>query len=162
MAGYHTHASGNKGGYLMSTRLLLHQARLNEWAVRITDQKSSGLTVTEWCQQNNLSKCKFFYWQHLLKDEAVSQMLPKIIPLAMLSVIENSQSKQLPSSKLTRTNCTTRATPSANPTLTNRVNCTNLKHDSCVRISINGSTIELDYSCTRTHHTFPCIIFTKQ
>ena len=44
----------------MSTKTLLHQARLNEWAVRITDQKSSGLSVTEWCQRNNLSKYKFF------------------------------------------------------------------------------------------------------
>lgn len=130
----------------MSTKSFLHQARLNEWAVRITDQKSSGLTVTEWCQKNNLSKYKFFYWQHLLKDEAVSQMLPEIVPLAMPSIIDSSQPEQLPSSELTRTSCTTRETQSANPTLTNRANCTNLKHDSCARISVNGVTIELDSS----------------
>ena len=60
----------------MSTNSLLHQARLAEWAPHIADQKASGLTVTAWCEQNNISRDKFFYWKRLLKDEAVSQMLP--------------------------------------------------------------------------------------
>lgn len=129
----------------MSTKTLIHQARLNEWAVRITDQKSSGLSVTEWCLQNNLSKHKFFYWQHLLKDEAVNQMLPEIVPLAMSSVIDSSQSEQsqLPVPESTRATCAIRAT---NETCATRANCTTHKHNSCARISINGITIELDSS----------------
>lgn len=133
----------------MSTKSLIHQARLNEWAVRITDQKSSGLSVTEWCQQNNLSKYKFFYWQHLLKDEAVTQMLPDIVPLSMPSVIDSSQAEQsqlLPSADPNHSTCTTRAISATNTTRTTRANCTTLKHDSCARISINGVTIELDSS----------------
>jgi len=133
----------------MSTKSLLHQARLNEWAIRITDQKSSGLSVTEWCQQNNLSKHKFFYWQHLLKDEAVTQMLPDIVPLSMPSVIDSSQSELpqlLPSAEPNHSTCTTRTTSAANATRTTRANCTTLKHDSCARISINGVTIEFDSS----------------
>lgn len=133
----------------MSTKSLIHQARLNEWAVRITDQKSSGLSVTEWCQQNNLSKYKFFYWQHLLKDEAVTQMLPDIVPLAMPSAIDSSQSEQpqlLPSAESNHQTCTTCTTIATNATRTTRANCTTLKHDSCARISINGITIELDSS----------------
>lgn len=129
----------------MSTKTLLHQARLNEWAVRIIDQKSSGLSVTEWCLQNNLSKHQLFYWQHLLKDEVVNQMLPEIVPLAMPSVIDSSQSEhsQLPVSESTRATCAIRTT---NEACTTRANCTTLKHDSCARISINGLTIELDSS----------------
>ena len=132
----------------MSTKTLLHQARLNEWAVRITDQKSSGLSVTEWCQQNNLSKYKFFYWQHLLKDEAVNQMLPEIVPLAMPSVIGSYQSEQsqLSSAESNHSSCTTRTTIATNATRTTRTNCTTPKHDSCARTSINGITIELDSS----------------
>ncbi len=57
-----------KGGYLMFNKSLLHQARLNEWASRCADQKASGLSVTDWCEQNNLSKHKFFYWKQLLKN----------------------------------------------------------------------------------------------
>ncbi|WP_442969665.1 IS66 family insertion sequence element accessory protein TnpA [Roseburia sp. TF10-5] len=28
---------------------------MNEWTTRFSDQKASGLTVKEWCNQNNLS-----------------------------------------------------------------------------------------------------------
>lgn len=67
----------------MSTKSMLHQARLNEWASRFADQKSSGLTVTEWCKQANLSEHKYFYWKRLLKEEAIEQVLPDIVPLAI-------------------------------------------------------------------------------
>ena len=67
----------------MSTKSLLHQARLNEWLKHFVDHKASGLSVTDWCLQNNIIKYKFFYWKRLLKDEAITQMLPKIVPLAM-------------------------------------------------------------------------------
>ena len=67
----------------MSTKSLLLQARLNEWLKHFADHKASGLSVTDWCLQTNISKYKFFYWKWLLKDEAITQMLPKIVPLAM-------------------------------------------------------------------------------
>ena len=38
----------------MNTRQKLHQLRMNEWATRFSDQKASGLTVKEWCDQNDL------------------------------------------------------------------------------------------------------------
>lgn len=52
----------------------------------LCDQKASGLTVMEWCKQNNLSAYKYFYWKRLLKEEAIEQVLPAIVPLAMPSV----------------------------------------------------------------------------
>ena len=72
----------------MSTKSMLRQAKLNEWAVRFSDQKASGLTVKEWCSQNNLSRDKFFYWKRLLKENAIEQALPEIVPLAMPLVPE--------------------------------------------------------------------------
>ena len=69
----------------MSTRSMLHQAKLHEWASRFADQKSSGLTVTEWCKLNNLSEYKFFYWKRQLKEEAIEQVLPEIVPLSLPS-----------------------------------------------------------------------------
>ncbi len=69
----------------MSTKSLLHQAKLNEWISRFADQKASGLTVAEWCKQNSLSEYKYFYWKRLLKEEAIEQALPDIVPLAMPS-----------------------------------------------------------------------------
>ena len=69
----------------MSTKSMLHQAMLNEWATRFSDQKSSGLTIAEWCQQHNFSEHQFYYWKRQLKDEVVSQSLPDIVPLTMPS-----------------------------------------------------------------------------
>ena len=64
----------------MNAKQKLHQLRLNEWSSRISDQKASGLTVKQWCDQNNLSIHTYNYWKHLLKEELASQVLPDIVP----------------------------------------------------------------------------------
>ncbi len=64
----------------MNTKQKLHQLRLNEWSSRFSDQKASGLTVKQWCDQNNLSIHTYNYWKHLLKEELASQVLPDIVP----------------------------------------------------------------------------------
>ena len=117
----------------MSTKSLLHQARLNEWATHITEQKSSGLSVVEWCHQNSISKDKFFYWKRQLKDEAVTQMLPEIVPLAMAPSTSLPSQPQL-SSPSNASGCTT------------CTSCTTFTPNPSVRISFNGMNIELDTS----------------
>ena len=54
----------------MNAKQKLHQVHLQEWTVRFADQKASGLTVRQWCEQNNLSFHTYNYWKHLLKEEA--------------------------------------------------------------------------------------------
>ena len=39
----------------MSTKPTIHQARLNEWSIRLSDQKASGLSVADWCERNSFS-----------------------------------------------------------------------------------------------------------
>jgi len=39
----------------MSAKQKLHQAKLAAWKVRFQEQADSGLTVRDWCEQNNLS-----------------------------------------------------------------------------------------------------------
>ena len=51
----------------MNAKQKLHQVHLQEWTVRFADQKASGLTVRQWCEQNNLSFHTYNYWKHLLK-----------------------------------------------------------------------------------------------
>ena len=58
----------------MSTKSLLHQARLKEWVTKFTDQKASGLSVTDWCLKNNISKYKFLYWKRLLSVCSLSRL----------------------------------------------------------------------------------------
>ncbi len=67
----------------MTARQKLHQAHLTEWAARISDQKNSGLTIRQWCDQKHVSFHKYNYWKHLLKEEFVDQMLPDIVPLSV-------------------------------------------------------------------------------
>ena len=75
----------------MNARQKLHQVHLQEWTVRFADQKASGLTVRQWCEQNNLSFHTYNYWKHLLKEEVVDQVLPDIVPLS-LPVLSDSGS----------------------------------------------------------------------
>ena len=41
--------------------------RLQQWALMVQEQKQSGLTVKEWCSQNNVTKDAFFYRQHRVR-----------------------------------------------------------------------------------------------
>ena len=71
------------GGYPIKSKELVHQAFLNEWSSRFADQKASGLTVRDWCTQNNLSIHKYNYRKHQLKEELLSQVMPDIAPLPL-------------------------------------------------------------------------------
>ena len=109
------------GNCLMKPTQLIHQARLQEWAANFSDQKASGLTVKQWCDQHNCSIHKYNYWKHLLKEEAVSQALPEIVPIT------------LPESSTMVTH---------NSTVPVRTNCTNRTTD-IIRLSVNDVTIEV-------------------
>ena len=73
----------------MNARQKLHQVHLQEWTVRFADQKASGLTVRQWCEQNNFSFHTYNYWKHLLKEEVVGQALPDIVPLSVSAVSDS-------------------------------------------------------------------------
>ena len=96
----------------MNAKQKLHQAHLAEWTARFSDQRASGLTVRQWCDQNHVSIHKYNYWKHQLKEEVVDQMLPDIVPLAVttpLSVTEpalpqNTQSDQAVPDRAIRVN----------------------------------------------------------
>ena len=122
----------------MSTKSLLHQALLNEWASRFADHKASGLSVAEWCKENNLSQYKYFYWKRQLKEEVTIQALPEIVPLAMPSTPANDSdvSSNPHASDVTGATGATCAT------------CASFPSNPCARVLINGMTIELDSSAS--------------
>lgn len=105
----------------MNTKQKLHQLHINEWATRFSDQKASGLTVKEWCDQNNLSIHTYNYWKHVLKEELASQFLPDIVPV----VIPESSA-------------------SSAPTLSNDSVLTNRAIRSTARLTYNNISIEFD------------------
>ena len=75
----------------MTSKEKIHQLHLSEWTTRFADQKASGLTVKQWCEQNNYTIHTYNYWKHCLKEEVASQALPDIVPLAVPDPIPTSQ-----------------------------------------------------------------------
>ncbi len=62
----------------------LHQLKLADWTSRFQDQLNSGLSVRNWCLQNNISIHSYNYWKHKLKQEYLDSVLPNdpdIVPL---------------------------------------------------------------------------------
>lgn len=66
----------------MNTRQTLHQIKLQEWIEHFQAQATSGLTVKDWCSQNDISIHTYNYWKHKLKEEYVQSNLPDIVPLS--------------------------------------------------------------------------------
>lgn len=48
------------------------QQKLQEWSARITDFKSSGLTMAAWCEANSQSIHKLKYWLRKLNESSTS------------------------------------------------------------------------------------------
>ena len=114
----------------MNTKEKLHQLHLNEWAARFSEQKASGLTVRQWCDQNNYSIHTYNYWKHLLKEELASQVLPDIVPLSIPEPVSIPESA-IPVS----------LAPSDNSSLTN---CVIRTIRATATLTINGISIEVD------------------
>ena len=126
----------------MSSKSIIRQAKLNEWASRFADQKASGLSVIDWCSQKGISKDTFFYWKRKLRDELVEKVFPDIVPIS-LPASPVSVPVGLPiQSHVTDNNPTT---PSIN-----RASCTTCTNGPCARVYINGMTLEFDASAPDT------------
>ena len=93
--------------HLMNARQKLHQIHLQEWTVRFAEQKASGLTVRQWCKQNNLSFHTYNYWKHLLKEEVVDRAFPDIVPISVPALSDSDRSLEIiqPEIRSIRANC---------------------------------------------------------
>ena len=49
---------------------LTTNVRNQQWLQMVQDQKSSGLTVKDWCLENHISENCFYYRQHKLRMSA--------------------------------------------------------------------------------------------
>lgn len=63
----------------------IHQAALAKWTALFQEQKSSGLTIKEWCSKNNVSIHAYYYWKRIAKEEYVRSIIPDIVPLPVPS-----------------------------------------------------------------------------
>lgn len=119
----------------MNARQKIHHANLAQWSARFSEQKASGLTVRQWCLQNDLSIHKYNYWKHQLKEDVVDQMLPEIVQLSIPSSLSSSDGAPTANDHTVpdRVNRTIRAS---------RTNYTNTN----IRLCIDGVALELEPS----------------
>ncbi len=69
----------------MNVSKVTRKAKLDHWAQIFREQKSSGLTVKDWCSQNGITKDQFFYWKRKLKESVLETALPDIVPVTTSS-----------------------------------------------------------------------------
>ncbi|MBE5918581.1 MAG: hypothetical protein E7272_01945 [Pseudobutyrivibrio ruminis] len=74
----------------MDSTKVTRQVKMTTWANFIRQQQASGLNVTIWCEQNNISKTQFYYWKRKLKNEYLEQQLPDIVPVLLPDPIQPS------------------------------------------------------------------------
>lgn len=96
----------------MNARQKLHQLHLQEWTARFAEQKASGLTVRQWCDQNNYSIHTYNYWKHILKEQVADQLLPDIVPLSLPEALPSCSDNSVPvhtdlTNRTIRANCST-------------------------------------------------------
>lgn len=92
----------------MNAKQKLHQVHLQEWADRFLEQKTSGLTIMQWCEVNHFFFHTYNYWKHLLKEEAVNPVLPDIVPIAVPIVSNSNSSLEVTGFSSIRSNCAIR------------------------------------------------------
>lgn len=57
-----------------------NNVRHNNWIAMIQNQKQSGLTVSAWCKQANISTNCFYYRQQKLREAAASA-IPQLVEI---------------------------------------------------------------------------------
>ena len=66
----------------MNTTKFTKEQQLQNWLKIMADvkeAKNSGVTISDWLTQHNLSKDKYYYWQRELKKAAILDSLPEIV-----------------------------------------------------------------------------------
>lgn len=73
----------------MTTREAKHAIRLQEWSQMVRDCQESGLTVNEWCKQNDLKPTCYYYRLAQLRKEILDQnkLLPSSVQEASIPTL---------------------------------------------------------------------------
>jgi len=97
----------------MNTAKVTHQIRLSTWSERIREQMDSGLSIKDWCAQNDIRLDRFYYWKRKLKESCLESALPDIVPLGLPEPVHSyptsttSNPDPMPAGDQTFTSCTT-------------------------------------------------------
>lgn len=61
----------------MEIKEMKAKCRMQEMQKIIQARNESGLTVSEWCQQNNFSEGSYYYWLRKIRDKTLDIMETK-------------------------------------------------------------------------------------
>ncbi|WP_346064753.1 IS66 family insertion sequence element accessory protein TnpA [Lacrimispora amygdalina] len=61
----------------MNTREATHNYRLSQWTKLICECRSSGQTVSAWCEEHNVNPKSYYYWLRRVRA-AACETLPSI------------------------------------------------------------------------------------
>ena len=58
----------------MDTKLVANQYKLQQWAAVIQDCRSSEMMIKDWCEQNNITRDRYYYWQRKVREAACESL----------------------------------------------------------------------------------------
>jgi len=58
----------------MDVRGLSHAGRVKEWEDRIRTCRSSGLSVSRWCEENQINTKTYYKWERICLTEAAQRL----------------------------------------------------------------------------------------
>ncbi len=64
----------------MSNNNLRKQYRLQNWMEAIRDQKASGLSIRQWCEQHHVTKYQFYYRQRAVRAAMADAVKAESLP----------------------------------------------------------------------------------
>lgn len=62
----------------MNTREVTHNYRLNQWTQIIRECRSSGQTVSAWCNDHDINPKSYYYWLKCVRT-AACEALPSLV-----------------------------------------------------------------------------------
>lgn len=48
-----------------------HEMLRSQWVELIKQQKESGLSVRKWCQENDISPARYYYWLKIVRQDSL-------------------------------------------------------------------------------------------
>ncbi len=63
-------------------RAIKQEIRLREWSAQVKAQQASGMTVHQWCAENDIKPATYYYRLRLLRETYI-ETTPTIVPLTV-------------------------------------------------------------------------------